>query len=127
MGIRAEESVKRSRREQIRFVPSVRSFHFKPIFEWTEWHVWEFIDKYELPYLSLYDQGFSRVGCIVCPFICGNLKKIEMHRQIAPGIYKAFEHAVNAWFNSPDRKGYKKLQEKTAEEFLKNWYGGEVQ
>ncbi len=37
------------------------------IFEWTDKDVWDFIRLYELPYCCLYDQGYSRIGCIGCP------------------------------------------------------------
>jgi len=36
--------------------------HFKPIFSWLEWHVWEFIESMNLPYCELYDEGFNRLG-----------------------------------------------------------------
>lgn len=38
-----------------------------PIIEWTDTDVWEFIHEYNIPYCSLYDEGFSRLGCIGCP------------------------------------------------------------
>jgi phosphoadenosine phosphosulfate reductase len=124
VGIRAEESYTRRKREQIELVPSVKSFVFKPIFHWVEWHVWEFIEKWSLPYPSLYDKGFSRIGCIVCPFICGDMKKIEMHRQIAPGIYKAFERAVTWWFYNKRPLMTKSRKYKDADEYLQDWYMG---
>jgi phosphoadenosine phosphosulfate reductase len=39
-----------------------RYTHYKPIFYWLEWHVWEFIESLNLPYCELYDQGFNRIG-----------------------------------------------------------------
>ena len=38
-----------------------------PIVDWTDAEVWEFIHEYEVPYCSLYDQGYKRLGCIGCP------------------------------------------------------------
>lgn len=38
-----------------------------PIIDWTDAEVWEFIRKYNIPYCSLYDEGFHRLGCIGCP------------------------------------------------------------
>lgn len=35
----------------------------KPIFDWKEWHIWDFIDERNLPYPSLYDEGWDRIGC----------------------------------------------------------------
>lgn len=38
-----------------------------PIIEWTDEDVWEFIRAEGIPYCSLYDEGFHRLGCIGCP------------------------------------------------------------
>lgn len=38
-----------------------------PIVDWTDEDVWDFIHDRELPYCSLYDEGFTRLGCIGCP------------------------------------------------------------
>lgn len=38
-----------------------------PIIKWTERDVWDFIFAYGLPYCELYDEGFTRLGCIGCP------------------------------------------------------------
>lgn len=38
-----------------------------PIIDWTDEDVWEFIHEYNIPYCSLYDEGFKRLGCIGCP------------------------------------------------------------
>ena len=40
---------------------------FNPIVDWTKDDVWTFIHQQHLPYCSLYDEGFTRLGCIGCP------------------------------------------------------------
>lgn len=103
MGIRAEESVRRASRPRIDnyFVGQTL---YKPIFKWPEWAVWEFIESQNLTYPSLYDEGFHRIGCVVCPFILGKKpgavlqREMSMHRY--PGVWKAFEHATKRWFNT---------------------------
>jgi len=35
--------------------------------KWTERDVWDFIFAYDIPYCELYDEGFTRLGCIGCP------------------------------------------------------------
>ena len=100
MGIRAEESTRRAGR------PRIAAFRkqttYKPIFAWPEWAVWEFIDAYRLPYPSLYDCGFGRIGCVTCPYLLGSgdAKRIRRERSMKrwPGIWRAFEHAVKRWF-----------------------------
>lgn len=39
----------------------------KPIVDWTDNDVWEYIRKYDLPTNPLYSEGFNRVGCMICP------------------------------------------------------------
>lgn len=38
-----------------------------PIIDWTTAEVWEFIKEYGVKYCCLYDEGFTRLGCIGCP------------------------------------------------------------
>lgn len=102
MGLRAEESVRRASR------PRVDSFFgqttYKAIFRWPEWAVWEAIDAWALPYPRLYDEGFNRIGCVVCPYLLGTspgaVRQREMSQQRWPGIWKAYKHAVVRWWNA---------------------------
>ena len=39
-----------------------------PIIHWTESDVWEFLNNVvEVPHCELYDEGWTRIGCICCP------------------------------------------------------------
>lgn len=38
-----------------------------PIVDWTDAEVWQFIRENNIPYCSLYDEGWHRLGCIGCP------------------------------------------------------------
>lgn len=40
-----------------------------PIIDWSDRDVWDFIKISEIPYCCLYDEGFTRLGCIGCPLI----------------------------------------------------------
>ena len=47
-----------------------------PIVDWSDNDVWDFIHDRRLPYCSLYDEGFKRLGCIGCPLAgTKNMKK----------------------------------------------------
>lgn len=39
----------------------------KPIVDWSDNDVWDYIHKYDLPINPLYSEGFKRVGCMICP------------------------------------------------------------
>ena len=43
-----------------------------PIIDWEEEDVWEFLNGNEIEHCCLYDEGFTRLGCIGCPM--GNAK-----------------------------------------------------
>ena len=42
-------------------------YALNPIIDWSDSDVWEFIRLYKLEYNPLYDQGYTRVGCVGCP------------------------------------------------------------
>lgn len=44
-----------------------RAYICNPIIDWSDELVWQFIGHEGLPYCSLYDEGFHRLGCIGCP------------------------------------------------------------
>ena len=102
MGIRAEESARRAARP--REDKWRGQIQIKPIFHWREYHVWDFIEAHGLPYPALYDEGFHRIGCVICPFIMGpglgKTRNRELSMQRWPGMWKAFESACRSWFTS---------------------------
>ncbi len=59
-----------------------------PIFHWTDTDVWQFIRSRGIAYCELYDQGWTRVGCIMCPMA----RKAERYRERA--LYPGFERAI---------------------------------
>jgi phosphoadenosine phosphosulfate reductase len=57
-----------------------------PIIDWEDEDVWEYIRSRNIQYCKLYDEGFTRLGCIGCP-MAGNMRKKEFDR------WNTFEHA----------------------------------
>lgn len=128
LGIRAEESAKRAAKPRVE--KTRRQTLLKPLFKWPEWAVWEFIDAFRLPFPSLYDEGFNRIGCVPCPYLLGaNDAKVirrELSMQRWPGIWKTFEHAVRRWFLS--KRFDKELRSgqscKTADDYWRAYLNG---
>jgi phosphoadenosine phosphosulfate reductase len=126
MGIRAEESTKRASRPRTDHMKKYKINIFKPIFAWNEYHIWDFIEKNNLPYPELYDQGFHRLGCVICPFILSKSpgacwqKRESMKRW--PGFWKAFKNACHIWFNGKDHTG--KYINKSFEEWYQLYLNG---
>lgn len=67
-GIRWAESNRRARRGLIETCKrdSTRRF-IHPIIDWSNADVWAYTKERGLPYCCLYDEGFDRIGCIMCP------------------------------------------------------------
>jgi len=102
LGIRAGESVRR--RTRAMFEPCYRNgrkAYFSPIIDWSTADVWDYIHERALPYCSLYDEGWTRVGCVLCPMVSN---PYEVRRQVErwPRLAAAWERAVKATFQAPD-------------------------
>ncbi|KKL78849.1 hypothetical protein LCGC14_2020760, partial [marine sediment metagenome] len=65
-GIRWQESWRRKKRAMVETCRWVKAKSFlHPIIDWTTAEVWEYIKSNNLPYCSLYDEGFHRLGCVL--------------------------------------------------------------
>jgi len=74
-GTRWAESPRRRQKRKMTELCSSRSMRtLNPIIDWEDSDVWQFIRQEQIPYCSLYDEGFDRLGCILCP-IGGNPKR----------------------------------------------------
>lgn len=67
-----------------------------PIIDWTDDEVWEFIHKYKLPYCSLYDKGYKRLGCIGCPMNSNAENQLNANPKYRANYIKAFEKMLKA-------------------------------
>ena len=88
-GVRRQESPKRAARHSMEYCHSddrVRFFH--PILDWSAEQVWEFISLERLPYPSIYDEGFERIGCVGCPLTSAKNIRREFARW--PNFEKAY-------------------------------------
>lgn len=124
VGVRAEESWKRAKRGRISWNQDGGNWVYAPIFHFTEADVWEYIERFNLPYPSLYDEGFNRVACVVCPFICGNDRLLEKHKERWWKYYRKFEDVVRVYFERK-RAFYESIGVGSAEEVIEKWYRGE--
>lgn len=65
-----------------------------PIIDWTDADVWEFIYTYNVPYCNLYDQGYTRLGCISCPMSARQAAELERYPKIKQAYLKAFDRML---------------------------------
>ena len=105
-GIRAAESNKRAQRLMVELCTKGLGKKFlHPIIDWSAWErkgkkggeVWEYIQTSRLPYCKLYDEGFKRIGCVLCPMSSAKQAQKDLTRfpKIARAWRIAFEHLWN--------------------------------
>jgi len=104
-GIRRQESNRRKKRKCIEQSTKKNKWFIRPILNWSELEVWEYIKKENLPYCKLYDEGFTRIGCVLCPYASRKRRLIEMKRY--PKITNAYQKAFNKLYERcKDRPSY---------------------
>jgi len=114
-GVRWAESVRRQSRKMFEQCNrNNKKMYLHPIIDWTDAEVWEFINAQGLPYCELYDQGYDRIGCLMCPMATD--EKRAKDAELFPGVAKAIKRAFN------------KLIEKRAAEGkpIENWPDGDA-
>jgi len=80
-GIRWAESARRSQRRLVETCHAHASKLFlHPIIDWETSDVWSYIHSNELSYCNLYDEGFHRLGCVMCPAKSANDRARDMLR-----------------------------------------------
>lgn len=63
-----------------------------PIIEWSDEDVWHFLNYVvKVPHCELYDKGYHRIGCILCPMASYNQKLREI---------KDFPHVKHCWIQT---------------------------
>jgi len=102
-GIRAAESHARSKRKMVESCyKDTTKQYVNPIIDWTDAEVWEFIRARKMPYCKLYDEGWKRIGCLMCP-MAGKHRKIEAERY--PKFTQAFIRAFKLMYDKKKSEG----------------------
>lgn len=114
IGVRNEESFKRSKRKEFEVSSHKFSGNFdqwseheesmvacvggkdkilvSPIIHWTERDVWKFLNEVvKVPHCKLYDEGYRRIGCILCPMSNRKYKLRDAQR---------FPHVRKKWIDT---------------------------
>lgn len=133
-GVRAEESIKRSRRSPIEHDYKDKTKYFiHPIFTWTEQDVWSFIKIHKLAFPEIYLSCQNRVGCIACPMSPKNAAKdlekyprfknaflIAVRKAKKNGRMKSFAdeyEAIDWWVSGKSVKNFRASKKQTEIEF----------
>ncbi|MFH0851575.1 MAG: phosphoadenosine phosphosulfate reductase family protein [Candidatus Peregrinibacteria bacterium] len=98
MGIRAAESPRRAMRwAEVTYHTTAKAHVISPILHWSDEQTWAFIRERGLPYCSLYDEGFKRLGCVGCPMAgkAGRMRQFERW----PHYYRAWRELFRFTWN----------------------------
>lgn len=108
-----------------------------PIIDWSDSEVWQYIRSEKIPYCSLYDNGFHRLGCIGCPMASYSEKMHEFalwpkykekYIRMADKItqyriehnmtvkYKTGEEYFERWIENPELPGQLSIFDEDAED-----------
>lgn len=122
-GVRRLESSRRRNLEA--WMASTDGARFlNPIINWSADDVWEYIHSRNIPYCKLYDAGFTRLGCVLCP--CQGRAETQLHLQTFPDIAAKFKETFDWIVEERKRrerlgKVYKPPGFKTGEELWDWW------
>lgn len=106
LGIRWQESSKRkNNRKMIELCYKNMTKTLNPIIDWTEQEIWEFHKIYKIPHNPLYDMGYSRVGCIMCPQ--KGKKAMLQDAKMFPKYYEQYLRTFDKMLKARQNKGLK--------------------
>jgi phosphoadenosine phosphosulfate reductase len=115
-GIRWAESPRRANRNLLEMDKRRKNKRFlHPILDWTDDDVWQYIRERNLPYCSMYDEGWKRLGCVLCPMAAPSSIQREIER---------FPKIVRAWHNAALRvyqRGGKMSHWQSGDDYF-NWW-----
>lgn len=133
VGVRAQESISRRKRKVLEFknktslkknnfvyeyfeercvaTGATHEIQLKPIIDWTDENVWDYIYKYNISKNPEYS-NFSRIGCVICPKanFNSNYKTLLKYPKLIDAVIKARDNAdrdnpVN-WIITGENKDY---------------------
>lgn len=89
-----------------------------PIIHWSDRDVWDFLNSNKIEHCQLYDEGYKRIGCILCPMSAYRQKIRECKR---------FPHVRKKWIDTIQKlidEGYIKNNFSDPELGFRWWISG---
>ena len=143
IGIRHEESSRRAARNEVEVSSRKFSENFdqfsehqeqmvtcvsgrdkillSPILHWTEEEVWDFLNSSGVPHCELYDRGYRRIGCIMCPMSTMRQKLREMEEY--PHVLRKWCQTIE-WLDEHVWKYNEKIENITLRDRIHWWISG---
>jgi phosphoadenosine phosphosulfate reductase len=106
-GVRAAESASRAKYGLVQPCnkPEAKGkILIAPILHWSHDDVWTYIRRRGLAYCSLYDEGWERLGCVLCPFEMHPERAMARWPKLFAGLLRAVRYAY------PTQAGFQKFR-----------------
>lgn len=97
-GVRAEESNRRSGYNRVGKGKHIFTYNAHPIFSWNVVEIFLYMIMHSLPINPAYRLGFSRVGCVICPF--GSDWSDYLVSKLYPESRRPFLDKLHKWVSS---------------------------
>lgn len=106
LGVRASESRNRAKREEVEHhcVAGDDKIVVKPIFNWTNADVWNFMRNNIGYWCELYDRGYHRIGCVLCPMASPRAKRQAL--AVSPRFEYAYKKAIRKCMGAGNYKQF---------------------
>ena len=118
LGIRASESARRKANWKIWTPWRGGTWALNPILYWSDENVWQYIRRNNIPYCSLYDEGFKRLGCIGCPMNRHRKEQFIRWPRYEQAWKRATKKHWNNWHGVPKQNGELRFTDKKR---MKSW------
>lgn len=64
--IRRDQSPTRADTDIVEWSPANEVVKVNPLADWTDAEIWKHVDRHDLPYNPLHDEGYPSIGCMPC-------------------------------------------------------------
>lgn len=95
-----------------------------PIIDWEEEDVWEFLNGNEIEHCCLYDEGYTRLGCIGCPMKNAKGQKQDFERW--PKYKGFYERAFQKMIDVRKERGLNTEKWDTPKAVMDWWLGEQL-
>ncbi len=127
LGIRAQESNSRSK------YPiagqwdkgDIHKFVVRPLLHWTRNQERKYLRDKGIEWCDLYNKGFQRLGCILCPMASPEEKRLQS--SYWPKIALAWEHSFERLYNNRVSSGNDSVKRWNSAHEMFNWYINETE
>jgi len=122
MGVRGEESASRAAGWDV--VGEFRKTKTKtvaPLYRWPSDDLWDFIRGESVPYCSLYDEGFKRLGCVGCPMPGADARRAEFARW--PRFEQRWQYVIKRTWERRSGTTQRDGQPWFGSAYFKDWRG----